>query len=403
MNTRKLILVIALTALTFNTHGQADDGKTIQVRCTDSHLASLLGGPPDPLNRALQRARAGDTLLISGNCRESVTITTGPLTLRGMDGGTISGSRFEPEHSEFDGLVTIDGARGVKISGLEIRDSRAEGVLLINGAAARIENSAIKGNQTGIRLSQSTLTIADSEVHDQEGSGISAISGSSLVMIGDIDIRNNLGAGLFLEGNTIAELRGARVHIDENILGVVISLHSTLAVLELESSVGSVLTARNNAAIGIQLGQGVLMVAGEGHPVASSLIKSSNNGGPGLVAVAGSQVLSPFGAASFVFNNNPVGMVLMTNSSTEIRGGLQVQENAGPGIVATGAGVIMLRSVPDPDHPVPSDTPSPSTIGNNAGPAVIADFGTRLDIRSIEVSGPVICDPTVLSTSAICQ
>jgi len=403
MKTCTLILVVVLTAISLDARGQAEQGKTIQVRCADSYLASLLGAPPDPLNRALRMARPGDTLLISGTCRESITITSGPLTLRSQKGGAISGSRFDPGQREFNGLVTIDGARGVTIDGLEIRDSQAEGVLLINGAGASIENAVVRGNRTGIRLSQSTLAIADSEVRDQAGSGIMAISGSSLVMTGNVNIHNNLGAGLFLEGNVMAELRGARVHVDDNVLGVVISLHSTLAVLELETSVGSVLTARNNAAIGIQLGQGVLMVAGEGRPVASSLIDSSNNGGPGLVAVAGSQVLSPFGAARFVFDNNPVGMVLMTNSSTEIRGGLQVQDNAGPGIVASGAGVIMLRSVPDPDHPVPSDQPSPSTIGNNAGPAVIADFGTRLDIRAVEVSGPVICDPTVISTSGICQ
>ncbi len=403
MKTTTLTLLATVAALSLTVQALASDGKTIQVKCNNSPIATMLGMPRDQLNRGLRRARPGDTLLISGTCEESVTITQGPLTLKGDVNGAISGARFEPETSEFNGLITVDGARGVVISGLTVHDSPTEGVLAINGATVTIRDSVIADNQTGVRLSQSSMSVADSEFRDHTGHGIMAITGSTLVLGGTVDIHGNLGAGLFLEGNSMAELRGAQVHTDHNSLGVIIALHSTLAVLELDSSVGSTLTARHNAAIGIQLGQGVLMVSGEGRPVASTLIDSSNNGGPGLLALAGSQVLSPFGTARFVMNGNPVGMILMSGASTEIRGGLEIQNNFGPGLVAHGSGVVMLRSVPDPDHPVPSDEPSPSSIMNNGGPPVVADFGSRLDIRDVELVGPVICDPTVISASPVCM
>jgi hypothetical protein len=402
MKTTTLTLLAAVAALSLTVQALASDGKTIPVKCNNSPIAKKLGASQDPLSRAIRTSRPGDTLLISGTCEESVTITQGPLTLKGDGSGAISGVNFEPESSDFNGLITVDGARGVVISGLKIHDSPAEGVLAINGATVTIRDSVIADNQTGVRLSQSSMNVTDSEIRDQISHGIMAITGSTVVFQGTVDIHGNLGAGLFLEGNAMAELRGAQVHADHNFLGVIIALHSTLAVLELDSSVGSTLTARHNAAIGIQLGQGVLMVSGEGRPVASTLIDSSNNGGPGLLALAGSRVLSPFGAARFVMNGNPVGMILMSDASTEIRGGLEIQNNFGPGLVAHGSGVVMLRSVPDPDHPVPADEPSPSSIKNNGGPAVVADFGSRLDIRDVELVGPVICDPTVISASPVC-
>ena len=63
----------------------------------------------------------------------------------------------------------------------------------------------------------------------------------------------------------------------------------------------------------------------------------------------------------------------------------------------------MLRSWPNPGHPGPINDPSPSSIVGNGGPAVIADFGSRLDINDVELGGPVICDPTVISRTPVCM
>lgn len=403
MKTIHLYTLLFLVSALLSQLVYAAEPRTVNVNCNLPPAHLVPGMPRDRLARAINSAQPGDTIVIQGTCEESITIDRGPLTLQGDGTAVISGTRFEPAGSDFHGLVTIDGAQGVTLRGLTIRDSPTEGLLAVRGASMVVENVRFENNQTGIRLSQSNLEFRDSEVRDSAGTALMAISGSTVVFLGQAELSGNGGAGLFLEGNALGEIRGAHLATDDNMLGVIISLHSTLAMLELDSAVGSTLSARNNAAIGIQLGQGVLMVAGEGRPVANTLIESSNNGGPGLIALAGSQVLSPFGAARLVFENNPVGMVLATNASAEIRGGLQIHGNFGPGLVANGAGVVMLRSVPDPDHPVPSDTPSPSSIMNNGGPALIADFGTRLDIRDVELDGPVLCDPTVISLDPVCS
>ncbi len=403
MKKMTLTTLIAAMALSMTLNSHAETGKTIPVKCNNSHIAKMLGASQDRLKRALRTARPGDTLKISGTCEESITITQGPLTLDGNGSGVISGAMFEPESAEFDGLVTIDGAQGVVLRGLTISGSPSEGVLAMNGARVKIDDSLIESNHTGIRLSQAGLTLRDSTVRDNAGSGLMAITGSTTVFGGEVHLTGNQGAGLFLEGNSMAEIRGAQVHADNNFLGVIVSVHSSLTVLELASAVGSTLTVRNNAVIGLQLAQGMLMVAGEGRPIANTLIDVSGNGAAGIVSVAGSQIASPFGAARFVVAQNPVGMVLATDASLELRGGLELRDNFGPGLVANGAGVVMLRSWPNPGHPGPINDPSPSSIVGNGGPAVIADFGSRLDINDVELGGPVICDPTVISRTPVCM
>lgn len=397
------LLLFILFSTVFMLSAHAEPARTIQVNCNLPAPHLTPGAPRDPLARAIRNARPGDTLMLRGSCEEAITIDKGPLTLDGNGDAAISGGSLHPAGNEFNGLITIDGAQGITLRGLTVRDSPGEGILALRGAGVVVENLLLADNHTGIRLSQSNLEFRDSEIRDSISSALMAISGSTVIFLGHAELSGNGGAGLFLEGNAMGEIRGAHVLVENNLLGVVTSLHSTLAVLELESAVGSTLAVRNNTAIGIQFGQGMLMVAGEGRPVANVLIESSGNGGPGIVSVAGSQIASPFGAARFLIENNPVGMVLASGASVEIRGGLQLTNNFGPGLVASGAGVVTLRSWPDPDHPGPIDDPSPSTIVGNAGPAVIADFGTRLDLNDVEIAGPVLCDPTVISRTAICS
>ncbi len=397
------LLVVAITVTFWTQTSIASNAGSITVNCNLPPAHQAPGMPRDRLGRAIRNAQPGDTLIVIGTCEEAITIDQGPLTIDGRGTAVIAGTHFNPGASEFNGLVTIDGAQGVILRGLTVRDSQAEGILAVRGAGVLMEDLNITGNRTGIRLSQSNLEFRDSAVLDSLGTALMAVSGSTVVFRGQAELTGNAGAGLFLEGNSMGEIRGAHVYADNNLLGLIVSQHSTVAVLELDSAVGSILSTRNNTAIGMQFGQGMLMVAGEGRPVGNVLIESSANGGPGLVAVAGSQVASPFGAARFVFTDNPVGMVLSSDASLEIRGGLQLNDNLGPGLVASGAGVVTLRSWPDADHPGPVTDPSPSSIIGNGGPAVIADFGSRLDLNDIEIIGPILCDPTVISRTAICQ
>ena len=53
------------------------------------------------LGKALERARPGDTFLVSGTCRERVTITTDQITLDGQESAVPDGGGGGP--AEFSG------------------------------------------------------------------------------------------------------------------------------------------------------------------------------------------------------------------------------------------------------------------------------------------------------------
>src|SRR5688500_16358728 len=88
--------------------------KTLEVNC----------GRGDSISGALDKADPGDIIRISGVCNEKVTIRTDRITLDGMGGAVIQGG-VPPQATELDGLVTVDGARGVVIRNLMIQRSRA--------------------------------------------------------------------------------------------------------------------------------------------------------------------------------------------------------------------------------------------------------------------------------------
>src|SRR5262245_47284940 len=67
------------------------------------------------LTEALKKAKPGDTLQVTGTCHERVTITTDRLTLDGSGSAVLDGGGGSP--TEFEGVVTIDGAHGVTLTG----------------------------------------------------------------------------------------------------------------------------------------------------------------------------------------------------------------------------------------------------------------------------------------------
>jgi hypothetical protein len=104
-----------------------------------------------------------------------------------------------------------------------------------------------------------------------------------------------------------------------------------------------------------------------------------------LLLAENASITSPFGAATFVVENNPVGMQLGQGSTALIRGGLRVARNSVAGIAADNAAGLTLVSLPE----------SPSTIQSN-GTDVRLGFGTKSTIDGVTV-GTIVCDGTVLS------
>jgi hypothetical protein len=98
----------------------------------------------ETITMALNDAVPGDTIRVTGTCRERITITTDRLTLDGQGRATLDGGGGTP--TELSGLVTIDGARGVTITGVTIQNGPGDGILAIHAATFSVTNSTMQGH-----------------------------------------------------------------------------------------------------------------------------------------------------------------------------------------------------------------------------------------------------------------
>ena len=346
--------------------------------------------PGQSLTKALQASKPGDSIVVHGVCRERLTITEGPLTLDGDGTGVIDGAGLAPDGAEFNGLITVVGAHGITIRGLTIRNGSGEGILGTHGASMVVRNARVEDNFTGIGLSNSAAEVVDSTIR-YNSIGLDAYSASTVIFRGAVDVSRNSGEALTLNGNTLAEIRGGHLQVNNNSSpGVQIGAHSTLTILGFQASQGSQLTTNGNQGPGIVIA-GTLFVAGSTLAPGGILITSSGNAGPGVFLPANGDITSPFGAARFVVENNTVGMQFGQGSSAIIIGGLNVRYNAVAGIEADNAVGLTFVSIP----------PNPSTIQSN-GTDVKLRFGTKSTIDGVVV-GTIACDATVLSRgSTVC-
>lgn len=88
--------------------------------------------------------------------------------------------------------------------------------------------------------------------------------------------------------------------------------------------------------------------------------------------------------------DNPVGITLESNSGAWLNGGLMIRNN-GTGILADGAGVLVLTTIPQ----------APSSITGNTTRDIDARFGARIRVVNVPI-GVVACDGTVLSQGLAC-
>jgi Right handed beta helix region len=343
------------------------------------------------LTKALQKARAGDTLLVSGTCHERVTITTDRITLDGQGSAAIDGGGGGL--IELSGVVTVDGARGVTIKGLTVRNGPGEGILGLRAATFAVRNTTVQDNaHTGLAVTGgSTADLTDSTIQRNGGGsptavGLDLYTGATVILRGTIVIIQNPGAGVNVFAQSMLELRGANVQVTDNGgAGLVIGGGSNMSTLLFPSSPASTLTVNNHFAAGIIALDATIELFGS--PIT---IRAANNG-IGIWLGQNSYITnaSPFPGAAFLLEGNGVGFQLEGGSGAQIVGGPLTIRNNGTGLLADGAGVVTLVSIP----------PGASTIQSNTGVDVDLRFGTRATLNGVTV-GTVVCDATVLTRPA---
>jgi parallel beta-helix repeat protein len=184
--------------------------------------------PAGALQRAIDRARPGDTITVSGTCYENVFIPADKdlLTLDGGGTGTVHGP------DPIANTIQLRGPRGITIRNLTITGGRV-GIDIGRGATALIDGNTIEGTgRNGITLgSFATANIVNNTIQNNPTHGI-LITGNSSGFIGFATaddtsaspniIQNNgvhginvtLSSAARIAGNTIASNARNGINVD---------------------------------------------------------------------------------------------------------------------------------------------------------------------------------------------
>ena len=169
------------------------------------------------LQRAIDKARLGDTIKVRGTCNENVVIPIGTdsITLDGGGEGTVNG--VDPTAN----TIQIRGPRGITIRGLTITGGRA-GIDVSRGASALIDgNDIINSGRNGITLgSFSTANIVDNRIENNGTHGI-LVTGNAFGFIGFANadatvaspnvIRGNVVHGIYVTWSSAARIAGNEI------------------------------------------------------------------------------------------------------------------------------------------------------------------------------------------------
>jgi hypothetical protein len=353
--------------------GKAEKTGLINVDCSKG----------ETIAHALTKADLGDTIRVVGVCRERVTITTDRLTLDGQGSAILDGGGGTP--SELSGVVTIDGARGVTVTGFTIQNGPGDGILGLHAATFALKNTTVQDNAfVGIDVTDhSTVELTDCAMQ-RNLQGLDVFNASLVILRGSVIISDNRSFGSDLGGRSTMEIRGAKVQVLRNGGFGLAAANGHVVVYNLAASQRSSIIASNNVGAGIGIGTSTFEIFG------TTEITAENNRF-GLFCPNGGRLTDPFGRGTFVFRNNGIGMLFTAGCSALVNPARLTVQHNGTGILADAADTLSF--VRDP--------PNGSAITGN-GTDVDLKFGTRATLQGITI-GTIVCDKTVLSRgSTVC-
>jgi hypothetical protein len=291
-------------------HKDTGQGQVRQI-VVDCSQGSTLG-------QALRSARAGDSIVVTGTCHEKVTITVDRLTLDGQGTAIIDGTTtacdLGPFEEVVEGLVEIDAAQGVVLTGLTVQNSPGDGIVLRNGAAASIRDTTVQHScDDGIHLTQSVATLERTIFQENQENGMNVFDHSAVsVASGSVAFINNGRFGVQNQNSGVSVYGGASLKASHNgFIGVAV-----FAAGRVIAFTGSAISVNNNAV------SGVLLLDGGLH-ASFATIEVFNNGSrntpdsSGMTLVDGA-VFAQTGGSLRVERNQPVGLVA-ENSTVSLR------------------------------------------------------------------------------------
>jgi hypothetical protein len=226
----------------------------------------------------------------------------------------------------------------------------------------------------------STAQVIDTNIHENRV-GVDVFNASSVVVRGAITIAQNSVNGVEINGESVFEIRGARVNASNNgEIGMVVTT-GQLAIFGFGVSEGSTLDANENGLAGIFVGTSRMTV----FPAAK--VTASRNGVFGLALLGnGFLITLPERGATFLIENNTVGISAQQGGGFIFQGGQLTVTNNEVGLAGDGAGTLTILS----------RRATPSSISGNRKLDVDLKFGTRATFQGVAI-GSITCDATVLS------
>lgn len=181
--TRTWLTAALAMAASLLVSGQELSGETRRVNC----------GSGGSIAAAMEQARPGDTIRITGTCNEAVVMNKDDITLDGGGSAVIDG-----RDSDAAAVILVVGRQNISIRGLTVRNGSV-GIQLWNNTHALVESVTVTANDLhGIEIgTNSAITLASSRITNNGANGMNVLNHSS-VYIRDTDITGNSGHGVGL-------------------------------------------------------------------------------------------------------------------------------------------------------------------------------------------------------------
>jgi len=178
------LIVVAAFLWILSSVGEA---ATVQVDCSSATLQA-----------AIEKAKPGDTLLVSGTCKENLVIheEVARITLDGQGKATIEG---RPDAGP---TIRVRG-RGITIKGFTVTGG-GYGILVAHSGHAVIDGNTVQGAaQRGILVRHSSSArITNNTIQNNRSSGITLDTSSAL--IGNNTVKNNRRVGIVIANTSAA-------------------------------------------------------------------------------------------------------------------------------------------------------------------------------------------------------
>lgn len=161
--------------------------------------------PSSSLQAAIDKAKPGDTLLVTGSCKENLTILeeTVRVVLDGQRNATISG----PDASKAN--VVVRG-RGITIKGFTITGGR-DGIEVTQGGYALIDGNTLQGAaRSGITVNRGSGTVILNNTVQNNGVDGIAVTGISDAIVGFRSIADKTASPNIVQNNGRNGVRVAR-------------------------------------------------------------------------------------------------------------------------------------------------------------------------------------------------